>query len=162
MGLVDVKSDFDRQLNQELRNAYLYLSMAAYFNNRALPGFAHYFLVQAREELEHAMKFYHFMIDRGWRVELRDIPRPKAEWGSVLEAVEDFLKAEEENTKRIWEMVDLVRRAGDRAAENFLQWFVGEQVEEEKNASELMARVKLAKDHPAALLTLDRMLAERK
>lgn len=162
MDTVEVREDFNRQLNQELMNAYVYLSMAAYFDSISLTGFAHYFKVQAREELEHAMKIYEFMADRGWRIELQTLPKPKANWSGVLEAVEDFLKAEEENTKRIWKMVDLARQAGDKAAENFLQWFVNEQVEEEKNASELQAKVKLLKDHPIGLLMLDRMLAERK
>lgn len=157
-----MRAEFNRQLNQELRNAYLYLAMTAYFDSLSLTGFAHYFKVQAKEELEHVMRFYEFMVDRGWEIELQDVPKPKAKWGSVLEAAEDFLAAETENTKRIWKMVDLAREAGDKAAESFLQWFVNEQVEEEKNASELLAKVKLAKDHPAALLALDRMLAERK
>ncbi|MEM2299095.1 MAG: ferritin [Thermofilaceae archaeon] len=162
MSQLELVNDFNRQLNQELRNAYLYLSMAAYFESVTLPGFAHYFTVQAREELEHAMKFYRFMVDRGWSVELQEIPKPKTRWASVLEAAEDFLNAEIENTKRIWRMVDLARQAGDKAAESFLKWFIDEQVEEEKNASELLARVKLVKDQPAGLLALDRMLAERK
>ncbi len=162
MGTVDIKSEFNRQMNQELRNAYLYLSMAAYFDSLSLAGFAHYFKVQAREELEHAMKLYQFMVDRGWEVELGDVPKPKAKWGSVLEAAEDFLRAERENTQRIWRMVDLARQAGDKAAEGFLQWFVSEQVEEERNASELLARVRMVKDNPAGILALDRMLAERK
>jgi len=160
--MVDVKSDFNRQLNQELRNAYLYLSMGAYFESISLPGFAHYFRVQAREEVEHAMKLLRFMADRGWRIELEEVPKPRVEWGSVLEAVEDFVKAEEENTRRIWGMVDLARQAGDKAAESFLQWFVNEQVEEERNANDLAARVRLVGEQPAGLLMLDRMLSERK
>ena len=157
-----MKSEFNRQLNQELRNAYLYLSMAAYFDSISLTGFAHYFKVQAREELGHAMKFYEFIADRGWGFDLSEIPKPKSGWGSILEAAEDFLKAEQENTQRIWRMVDLARQAGDKAAENFLQWFVSEQVEEEKNASELLAKVRMIKDQPAGILALDRALAERK
>jgi len=162
MSTKNLLAEFNRQMNQELRNAYFYLAMAAYFDSLSLTGFAHYFKVQAREELEHAMKFYEFMVDRSWEVELQDIPKPKTKWSSVLEAVEDFLAAEVENTKRIWRIVDLAREVGDKAAENFLQWFVSEQVEEEKSASELLAKVKLAKDQPAALLAIDRMLAERK
>jgi ferritin len=118
--------------------------------------------VQAREELGHAMKFYEFIIDRGWKIEIQDIPRPKSSWGSILEAVEDFLAAEVENTKRIWRLVDLARESGDKAAESFLQCFVNEQVEEEKNANELLAMLKLTKEHPSAILALDRVLAERK
>jgi len=162
MSIANLRAEINRQMNQELRNAYLYLAMTAYFDSLSLTGFANYFKVQAKEELGHAMKFYEFIVDRGWEVEIQDIPKPKTEWKSVLEAVEDFLAAETENTKRIWRLVDLAREAGDKAAENFLQWFVSEQVEEEKNASELLAKVKMAKDHPAALLAIDRALAERK
>jgi ferritin len=162
MSIENLRAEFNRQMNQELRNAYLYLAMAAYFDSLSLTGFAHYFKVQAREELEHAMKFYEFMVDRGWEVELQDIPKPKTKWNSVLEAAEDFLAAEVENTKRIWRIVDFAREVGDKAAENFLQWFVSEQVEEEKSASELLAKIKLAREQPAALLAIDRMLAERK
>ncbi len=162
MSTVNIKSEFNRQMNQELRNAYLYLSMAAYFDSLSLNGFANYFKVQAREELEHAMKLYQFIIDRGWEVELEDIPKPKTRWTGILEAVEDFLKAEQENTQSIWRMVDHARQAGDKAAENLLQWFVSEQVEEEKIASELLAKVKLIKDNPAGIIALDRVLAERK
>jgi|UniRef100_A0A7C1GPY8 ferritin len=154
--------EFNKQMNQELRNAYLYFAMASYFDGLSLKGFANYFKVQAREELGHAMKFYEFIIDRGWKIEIQDIPRPKSSWGSILEAVEDFLAAEVENTKRIWRLVDLARESGDKAAESFLQWFVNEQVEEEKNANELLAMLKLTKEHPSAILALDRVLAERK
>ncbi|MCY0890730.1 MAG: CoA transferase [Pyrobaculum arsenaticum] len=152
----------NRQLNYELRNAYLYLSMAAYFDGLSLGGFAHFFKVQANEELKHALRFYNHLVERGWKVELYDIPKPKSGWGSVLEAVEDFYNAEVENTKRIWELVDLAKAKGDKATESFLKWFVDEQVEEEKLAAELLAKVKLAKDSPAALLTLDNLLAQRK
>ena len=162
MSVEVLRMEFNRQLNQELRNAYLYLSMAAYFDSLSLSGFAHFFKVQAREELGHAMKFYEFINDRGWRVELDEIPRPRESWSSVLEAAEDFLKAEQENTQRIWRIVDQARQAGDKAAENFLQWFVAEQVEEEKTASELLAKVRMVKEQPAGILQLDRVLAERK
>lgn len=162
MSIANLRTEFNRQMNQELRNAYLYLAMTAYFDSLSLTGFANYFRVQAKEELGHAMRFYDFMVDRGWEVELQEVPKPKTKWSSVLEAAEDFLAAETENTKRIWRLVDLAREAGDKAAENFLQWFVSEQVEEEKNASELLAKVRMARDQPAALLALDRALAERK
>jgi ferritin len=162
MSIANLRAEFNRQMNQELRNAYLYLAMTAYFDSLSLTGFANYFRVQAKEELGHAMRFYDFMVDRGWEVELQEVPKPKTKWSSVLEAAEDFLTAETENTKRIWRLVDLAREAGDKAAENFLQWFVSEQVEEEKNASELLAKVRMARDQPAALFALDRALAERK
>jgi ferritin len=158
----EIEESLNRQLNQELQNAYLYLSMAAYFSSLNLGGFAHYFLVQAREEVEHAMKIFNYISDRGGRVELYEVPKPKSGWESVERAVEDFYSAEVANTRRIWELVELSRRVGDKATESFLKWFIDEQVEEERNAQELLAKVRLVKDSPAALLMLDRVLAERK
>lgn len=136
--------------------------MAAYFSSINLSGFAHYFLVQAKEEVEHAIRIFNYINDRGGRVELYEVPKPRSEWESVEKAIEDFYSSEVANTARIWELVELSRRVSDKATESFLKWFVDEQVEEEKSAQELLARVKLVKDSPAALLMLDRILAERK
>ncbi|MCC5990581.1 MAG: ferritin [Thermosphaera sp.] len=158
----EVLKALNKQLNQELQNAYLYLSMAAFFDEKSLTGFSHYFKVQAKEELEHAMKFYEHIIDRGGVVELYDVPAPSKKWKSILEAVQEFYDAEVRNTGRIWELVNIARKHEDKATEVFLQWFINEQVEEEKNASELLAKVKMVGDNIAGILALDRMLAERK
>jgi len=152
----------NKQLNQELKNAYLYFAMAAYFQGLALNGFAHYFMLQAKEELEHALKFYEYITRRGWRVELYEVTPVKKNWSSVEEAVKDFYEAERENTQRIWSLVDLARKHGDKATEAFLQWFINEQVEEEEQAIDLRTKVELVKGNIAALLALDRVLAERK
>jgi len=108
------------------------------------------------------MRIFNYINDRGGRVELYEVPKPRSEWESVEKAIEDFYNAEAANTARIWELVELSRRVSDKATESFLKWFVDEQVEEEKNSQELLARIKLVKDSPAALLMLDRILAERK
>jgi ferritin len=153
---------FNRQLNEELRNAYLYLSMAAFFDEKGLGGFANFFKVQAKEELEHAMKFYEHIVDRGGSVELYELPRPKSSWASVLEAAEDFYKAEVENTQRIWSLVEEARKAGDKAAEAFLHWFINEQVEEEKIFQEILQILEYSGETPQAVLMLNAKLAERK
>jgi ferritin len=152
----------NKQINQELRNAYLYFAMQAYFDIKSLGGFANYFKVQAKEELEHATKIYNFLISRGERVRFFNIESAEKEWGSILEVAKGFLEAERDNTEKIWELIDLAKKEGDKATETFLQWFVNEQIEEEKNAMELLAKVEMIKDNPAALLALDRILAERK
>lgn len=158
----EVLGALNKQLNQELRNAYLYLAMAAYFDQLSLKGFAHYFKVQAREELGHAMKIYDYITARGGTVDLQDVVLEKKSWSSVLEVARDFVEAEKANTRRIWSLVDLARKHNDKATEAFLQWFVNEQVEEEASAQELLAKVEMVKDNAAALLALDRILAERK
>lgn len=158
----EILEALNKQLNQELQNAYLYLAMAAYFDNLGLKGFSNYFKVQAREELEHALKFYEYINSRGEKVELYDIPLVKKQWENILEAIRDFYTAEKNNTQRIWSLVDIARRQGDKATESFLQWFVNEQVEEEEQAMDLLSKMELIRDNIAALLTLDRVLSERK
>lgn len=151
-----------KQLNQELQNAYLYLGMAAFFDSISLGGFAHFFKVQAKEELEHAMKIYEYLVSRGQRVELYDVPLAKKDWNHPFEAVKAFYEAEVANTQRIWALVDLARKHNDKATEVFLHWFVNEQLEEEKLAMDLLAKVEMVKDNVVGLITLDRQLAERK
>ena len=135
--------------------------MAAFFEEQGLPGFAAFFRAQAREELEHAMRIYGYIHDRGGKVELMDVPAPRAGWQGVVDAVEEFVRIEGETTRRVWNLVDMARQEGDKATESFLQWFVNEQVEEEKLASDMLAKVKLAGISGPALLMLDRMYASR-
>ena len=152
----------NEQINAELFSAYLYLAMAAYFEAEDLPGFAHWMRVQAQEELEHAMKIFDFVNERKGRVQLAEIKAPKATWSSPAEAFEDALHHEESVTQRIHNLVDLARSLKDYATEVFLQWFVEEQVEEEATAETVLRKVQRAKDHPPALLMLDRELGQRK
>ncbi|MET1159490.1 MAG: ferritin [Thermoprotei archaeon] len=158
----EINKALNKQLNQELRNAYLYLSMAAYLASRNLNGFSHYFTVQAKEEIGHAMRIYKYILDRGGRVVLEDIPKPKTEWKDLLELARDFYEAEVSNTKRIWELVELARKHGDKATESFLKWFIDEQVEEESQASQVLALVKMVRDSPPGILALDQRLGQRK
>jgi len=152
----------NKQLNQELRNAYLYLSMSAYFDDLGLKGFAHYFKVQAKEEVGHAMKIYEFIYDAGGKVILSEVPQPKTSWGSISEAIEDFYVAEVDNTKRFYELMDAAREEGNKVVESFLKWFIDEQVEEVSNANELLTKIKMIGEHKPTLLMLDAKLAERK
>jgi len=136
--------------------------MSSYFDDLGLKGFAHYFRVQAREELGHAMKIYEFIYDAGGKVVLSEIPQPKTSWGTVSEAIEDFYVAEVENTKRFYELIDVAREEGNKAVETFLKWFIDEQVEEVSSANDLLTKIKMIGDHKPTLLMLDAKLAERK
>ncbi|MGC8974609.1 MAG: ferritin [Thermoprotei archaeon] len=152
----------NKQLNQELRNAYLYLSMSSYFDDLGLRGFAHYFRVQAKEELSHAMKIYEFIYDAGGKVVLSEVPQPKTSWGTVSEAIEDFYVSEVENTRRFYELMNVAREEDNKAVESFLKWFIDEQVEEVSSAKDLLTKIKMIGDHKPTLLMLDAKLAERK
>jgi ferritin len=149
------------QLNAELYSAYLYLSMAAYFESSALAGFANWMRVQNAEEQFHVMKLYDYIIERGGRVILRPIEAPPSDWDSPLAVFEATLTHEQKVTGLINDLMDLARGEKDNASEIFLQWFVNEQVEEEDNVSKVLGQLKLIKDSPQALFMMDREMGQR-
>lgn len=156
-----IQEDINRQTNAELYSAYLYLSMAAYFESLNLKGFAQWMRAQAQEETVHVMKFYDYLIQRGGRVILTSIESPPSEWASPLEAFEHAYKHEQKVTGLINDMVNLSVSEKDPAAGNFLQWFVSEQVEEEDSVSTVVEKIKLMDEAPGGLFMLDRELGQR-
>ena len=135
--------------------------MTAHFESNSLKGFAHWLRIQAKEELEHAMKFYDYMTQRGARPALRQIDAPPSKWKTHTAVFEDAYKHEQKVTKYISELVDLARAEVDHATEVFLQWFVNEQVEEEMNASDIVNKMKLAGDSMGAMFVIDSELGKR-
>lgn len=151
----------NKQINAELYSAYFYLSMAAYYESVSLPGFANWMKVQAQEEVSHAMLMFDYVNDRGGRAIMAPIDGPPTEWGSVLAPLEDTYKHEQKVTGLINGLVDIALSERDHATTAMLQWFVTEQVEEEKNASDLVEKIKRIGDSPNALFMLDRELTQR-
>jgi len=151
----------NEQINKELYSAYLYLGMAAYFEERGLSGFAHWFKVQAKEETEHAMMFYNHIMDRGGKIILRPIQAPPNNWQSITEIFNQALKHEKEVTKSIHEILDLAREIRDKPAEVFLMKFVEEQVEEEKIFTDILQILEYAGETPQTVLMLNVKLAQR-
>ena len=149
------------QLNAELYSAYLYLSMAAYFESTDLPGFANWMKIQFQEEQFHALKFYDYIIERAAKVILKPIEAPPSVWNSPLAVFEATLKHEQKVTGLINDLVYLARQEKDNATEIFLQWFVNEQVEEENNVGTVLGQLKLVKDSPQALYLMDKEMAQR-
>lgn len=148
-------------LNAELYAAYLYLAMAAYFESTHLPGFAHWMRLQSGEEMGHAMRFYEYINERGGRVELQAIDKPPVNFKSPLVVFEQALKHERVVSKEIDKLFDMARKEKDYASEVFLQWFVTEQVEEEKSAGEVVEALNMIGDQRPALLMYDRELGKR-
>lgn len=156
-----METGLNDQVRHELESAYVYLSMAAYCEARNEAGFAHWLRVQAKEELEHAMRFYDFIHARGGRVTLQAIAQPPSEFGSLVELFEQVLAHEVKVTALIHDLYTLAGTEKDYASIPFLQEFIVEQVEEEKNAADTLALVKKASESQAALMHLDRTLAQR-
>lgn len=149
------------QIRKEFHSSYLYLSMAAYFEAENLPGMAHWMRLQADEEREHAMKIYDFVLDRGGRVTLQAIEAPPADFSSPLAVFEAAYGHEQKVTKSIHDLYALAVKEGDYPTQVMLQWFIDEQVEEEKNASLVVAQLRMIGDSAAALLMLDQQLGQR-
>jgi ferritin len=133
----------NEQVNKEMYSAYLYMSMSAYSDSIGLKGFANWFMVQYHEEMMHAMKIYEYIQRQGRRVELAAIQQPPSEFESPLDMFEKTLAHEKMVTKSINDLVDLAIGEKDHATHIFLQWYVTEQIEEEENDNDIIAKLKL-------------------
>jgi ferritin len=150
------------QINKEFYSAYLYLAMAAQCENLGLKGFGNWFKVQYTEELTHALKFFDYVSERGGRVALAAIKQPPIDFKSPLAMFEQSYKHEQSVTQSINGLVDLAIKEGDHATRGMLNWFVNEQVEEEANAQEIVAKMKMIGPSGSGILYLDGKLAKRK
>jgi len=157
-----IEKAMNDQIQRELESAYIYLSMAAYFESINLPGAAHWMRIQTQEEEEHAMKFFNFIYDRGGRVMLQAIPQPPVEFASPLDVFEKALAHEKKVTGHINDLYALAVQEKDYASQTFLQWFIDEQVEEEKSAGDIVETLKMVGDKGQALFMVDRQLGQRK
>lgn len=156
----EIEEAINKQLNAEIASGYLYLSMAAYFESVDLPGFANWNRVHAQEELSHGMKFYDYLVSRGARVNLKEVEGPQTEWDGPAAVFEHVLEHEQVVTGLINDLVDLAISKRDHATNNFLQWYVAEQVEEEETASGALQKVKLAGNDSSSILLLDQEFAK--
>jgi ferritin len=143
------------QVNAEMYSSYLYLSMESYFQSVSLSGFSTWMRAQVQEELFHGMKIYDYICERGGRVALDAIKKPDSDWKSPLAAFKHILKHEQHVTELINDLMDLAIGEKDHATQNFLQWFVAEQVEEEAGVGEIVDKLKLSKDDTSGLFMLD-------
>lgn len=149
------------QINEELFSSYLYLAMSTYFESKSLKGFANWMRVQAQEEQFHAMKFFDYVQERGGKAELLAIEKPANDWESIAQVFEETLNHEQHITSKINELVSIAVDEKDFASQNFLQWYVDEQVEEEATASEILEQILFLGDNKHGLLMLDREFAGR-
>ena len=153
--------ELNKQVNAEFYSAYLYLSMSAFLASKNLSGFSNWMKVQFEEEQFHALKLYQYILDRGGKIELEKIEKPKTEWANIINVFEEVLAHEEKITSLINNLVDLAIQEKDHATVNMLQWFVEEQVEEEANASDLLGQLKLIQGKGSGLYMIDKELKQR-
>ena len=156
-----VEKAINDQINAELFSSYLYKSMASWFESQNLPGMANWMNIQAREEMDHAMKFYDYVIERGGRAIFQAIEAPQSEWESPLDAFKASFEHEQYISRRIDDLMDMALEERDHATRIMLNWFVEEQVEEEDNASTNVAKVEMLKDSKRGMYMLDKEFAAR-
>ena len=151
----------NEQINKEMFSSFLYLSMAAYFEDKNLPGFANWMRAQTKEETTHAMKIYDFIHEQDGGVVLKSIAQPPDQWQSPLAAFEAAQKHERKVTAMINDLVKLAGQQKEQATSAFLQWFVDEQVEEESSVGQVVGKLKAAQTTPDGLTPIDQELGER-
>jgi ferritin len=145
----------NNQIQKEFESAYLYLGMAAHFDANNLPGFAKWMRKQFEEEQGHALKFYDYVYDQRGEVALQPIAAPAAKFGKPIEIFQQVLAHEQKVTASIRAIYELALKEGDQATQIALQWFISEQVEEEKNAADAVEQLKMGGESPFGLLFLD-------
>jgi ferritin len=151
----------NEQIQKEYYSSYLYLAMSAALEAQNFPGMAKWTRIQSQEELTHALKLYDHMVDRGGRVTLAAVEQPPKDYGSPLQLFEKVLEHEQHVTASIHKLYATAVKEQDYPAQVMLQWFVTEQVEEEKNATQVVEQLKAVGESKASLMLLDRHLGKR-
>jgi ferritin len=151
----------NQQINNELAASYEYLAMSAWCEGQVLQGAARWLRLQSQEEYGHAMKLFDFVLARGGQVELKALPVPSQSYKSLHDVFDKVLKQEQQVTAQIDTLYDLAFKEKSYSATVELQWFLTEQVEEEKSSREILAKLKLIGNDVPSVLDLDRELAAR-
>ncbi|MBQ6971342.1 MAG: ferritin [Synergistaceae bacterium] len=149
------------QIKAEFDSAYIYLAMSAYFEDAGLSGMAHWMRRQYKEEVEHAEKFIGYLYERGARVIIPEIARPKESYNDALDVFRTAYAHEQYVTSRIYKLVDLAVSEKDYATQSMLKWFVDEQVEEEDNTGAIVAKLEFLGGDRHGVYAVDRELSAR-
>lgn len=150
-----------RQISAEFNASFSYLSMAAWCEHHKLMGAGRWLRMQSQEEHGHAMKLFNFVLARDHAVQLQAVDQPRSEFDSIVTVFEAALAQEQEVSRNIDALYELAFKEKVFAAMAELQWFITEQVEEEKTVREIVAKFHMVKDDPASILDLDRELGAR-
>lgn len=151
----------NEQVNFEFYSSYTYLAMAGYCESIDLSGFANFFRVQAKEELDHAMKIYDYVYQKNGTVLLEQVDKPKSDYDGIIDVFEKGYAHEQLVTKKIYELTDIAYEEREHSTISLLKWFIDEQVEEENSFNSLVKRVRRIEDNPAGLYLMDDELAAR-
>jgi ferritin len=157
----NMEKELNEQINREMYSAYLYMAMSAHSTDIGLPGFANWFMVQYKEEMEHAMKIYDYVHSQSGKVKLKTIDEPLSDFKDPMDMFQKTLKHEKFITKCINDLVNLSVKEKDHATQIFLQWFITEQIEEEGNDNDIISKLELAGVEGNGLFMIDKELSLR-
>ena len=156
-----VENILNSQINKEFYSAYLYLAMSAYFDEIGLFGFSNWTKVQAKEEMDHGMILFDYIIERDGKVKLEQIDAPERDFHNPLQVFEKILDHEKFVTDSINCVASLSEDECDLATRHFINWYISEQVEEEANARDIITKLNMFGDEKASLYHLDKELGNR-
>jgi ferritin len=143
---------FVQALNEQIGNEYAahqqYVAIAVHYDGLTLPRLAALFYAQALEERDHAMMMVQYLLDADAEVRIPGIAAPKSSFGGIVEPVQQALEQERTVTRQIEQLAMVAREEGDLTSEQFLSWFLKEQVEEVATMSSLLQVVERSKDNP--------------
>lgn len=151
----------NEQVVKEIYSANLYLSMSAWCSEESYDGYANWYWIQYKEELDHAHILYKYIIEAGGRAEIGAIDAPQKEWDSLQAILEKGLEHEQYVTSLIYNIANTAQKENDLGTLELMQWYIKEQVEEEDNASTSLGRFKRFGGDNAGLYKLDAEMAER-
>jgi len=149
------------QINNELFSSYSYLSMSSWCEYEQFVGSALWLRIQSQEEQAHALRLKDFLLARHCQVTFRAIEQPETNFESIVDVFEKTLAQEQRVTGQIDKLYELAFQEKAFAALVELEWFIAEQVEEEKSAREIAHKLRMVQNDPASLLDLDRELGQR-
>ncbi len=155
-----MQAALNNQIRDELYSEYYYLAMSAWCQINDLPGMASFMMLKSREERDHAMKIYNYILDRDGKVELQAIPQPPADYASYRDVFEQMYKHEQHVTALIHNLYKRALDENDYSTQVMLQWFIEEQVEEEKEARDLIQQSKMVGNNESALFLFDQKLGQ--
>ena len=151
----------NEQINKEFYSGYLYLSMSAHMKELGLFGFASWLRLQAKEEVEHGLKVFDYIINSNSFVTLKQIKAPEFEFDGITSIFNIIYEHEKCITRSVMAVAQKAEEECDRTTLNFIDWFIAEQIEEEENVKNIIKRLELFGDDKVALYLMDKELAER-
>lgn len=150
----------NEQINKEFYSGYLYLSMSAHLKELGLNGFAKWTKIQAKEEVEHGLKIFDYLINCNSFVTLKQIRTPEFEFHGVLSIFNHIYEHEQRITRSIMAIAQKADEECDRTTLSFIDWFISEQIEEEEAVKNIIKRLELFGEDKVALYLMDKELGE--